>query len=153
DAGAAGEILAVDGVHVGVVLHVAEGDVAGDDVVEGQARGVEDRDGGPRHLGDLGGEIRRERPIGENQGGEARQVQRVPGPDGGAAGDAAADRLGLEPGRPDDLARGQVRRGDAGDLDVRAAGDPVDDHRGAGGLASVLEELVVDPVGDLEVFG
>ena len=36
---------------------------------------------------------------------------------------------------------------------MRAAGDPVDHHGGAGGLAAVLEELVVDVVGDLEILG
>src|SRR5262245_5260840 len=50
DAGAAREILAVDRVHVLVVLHVAEVDVPRDDVVERQPGRLEDVDMVPRHL-------------------------------------------------------------------------------------------------------
>src|SRR5262249_42956545 len=80
------------------------------------------------------------------------EVQGVPRPDGRARRDGPLDREVFQARRPDDLAAGEVCRGDAGHLDVRSTGYPIDEHGGAGRLVAIFEELVVDLVRDVEVL-
>src|SRR5262249_25597222 len=83
---------------------------------------------------------------------QRRQVERVAGPHRRTCRDGSLARSGGDTAGVDDLAAGEVGGGDAGDLDVRSAGNPVDEDRGAGRLVAPLEELAIDLVGPPQVL-